>query len=233
MRHVVIPFRRQRRAPDPERVAQFADMGRRLQREREDAGPIADRILAETGRVNLGSLTECPELRNAGVLDHLAKLISEELPRDLAYAEHLAAVAVEISERLPSAAYPEVLVKQLRVHALADLATVRRTMKQFELAIEAVERAFIILDGACLAHDQALVTIELALTYRDMGSYPVKVRELLAACANTLRDHGDEKQAARAESLTDQWVGWVESTHPRKEAPLMRPRGGWFWTGGA
>ena len=86
----------------------------------------------------------------------------------------------------------------------------RRALAQFDRAVEALERAAAILDD-WLAHDLAIVGIELALTYREMGWHPPKVREFLAECAQTLRDHSDERRAAQAESLID-GMGEAQST---------------------
>jgi tetratricopeptide (TPR) repeat protein len=181
-----------RYVPDPRRVAEFADFARRLERERQDALVQVDRILKETARNELPSLVERTELRTAGALDRLSGILSKELTRNPQYAEALAVLAVSIAEALP-AVYPPVIVRQSRAHAWNDVGKVRSFLARHDEAIGAFARAEVLAEEGGLAHDHAIVRLNLSLTYQETGRYE-EARTLLAECKEVFREHGDDSR---------------------------------------
>lgn len=117
--------------PDPRRVAEFAEIGRRMDRERQDAIVQVDRILRETPRVKIGSLLERPEFRTAGALERLSEIVDVELTRDAQYAETVALLACSLAEAL-APVFPAIHRRQLRARAWKDVG------KRAEGALDAV-----------------------------------------------------------------------------------------------
>jgi tetratricopeptide (TPR) repeat protein len=162
----------------------------RLERERQDALVEVDRILRQTARSDIGTLAERTELRTAGALDRLTDLIAEELTRDPPYAEALALLAHSIAEVLPPV-YPTVTVRQLRAQAWRDLGKVRSFLARHAEALDAFAHAEAVLEeGYMLGHDLALVRLNVALTYQEVGRFE-EARALIAECKTVLHNYGD------------------------------------------
>jgi tetratricopeptide (TPR) repeat protein len=190
-------FRRRRRclpAPDPRRVAAFADGARRYERERSDALVQVDLILGETRRENVAALVERAELRTCGALQHLSEIIETELARDAPYAEALAGLALAVAAVLPPG-YPRITVCQLHARAWRNLGEARSALARYEEALEAFASAECELEAVGgLEHDRAIIRMSLALTLRKLGRAE-EARALLRECEQTFREFGDDARA--------------------------------------
>jgi len=168
---------------------QFGDAARLLEREREEAATAVPRILAATERANIPALVERPELRTCGAVDRLAKILSAELTNDPVYAEALARLAVALVDVLPPI-YSQVNIAQIRSHVWKDLGKVLSFLARQDEAIDAYDRAEAELGDQGLEHDLAIVKLNRAITYQEVGRYE-EALSLLTYCREIFRDFND------------------------------------------
>lgn len=164
-----------------------------LARERSEAVGIVNRLLRETPREDIPTLAGHPELRTFGAHERLISTASTELTRDPQYALVLARLAVSLSDRLPADGYYDVTSAQAHAYAWKEVGKTLSFLGRQEEAVEAFEIAQAqIEDHGILAHDRALIRLNLAITYQEMGRYD-EVRPILAECREVFRDHGDTR----------------------------------------
>lgn len=188
----VVPFARSRRVPDPARVAEFAAMARRLQREREESADVVTRVLRETPREEWKGLAARPDLVSSGVLDRLATL-ADELERDPREGLAIAELATSIADQLPLDSYPRIVVAQLRAHAWKDRARALCYLARYDEAMSALEQAEAALGPVgTLAHDQAIIDFVRSIVLQHLRRYD-DAAALLAECRKVFSDHGDER----------------------------------------
>jgi tetratricopeptide (TPR) repeat protein len=184
-----VPFL-QRRRPTRADVRAF---GTRLARERSEAVSIVTRFLRETPRNDIATLAAQPPLQNIGVLDRLATIVGLQLTREPQYALAIAQLAVALSDALPVDAYPLVNRAQSRALARKELGKTLSFLGRYEESVEVFEHAQAETEEhGTLAHDRAIIRLNLAITYLDMTRYD-EARPLLAECKEVLRNHGDTK----------------------------------------
>ncbi|HEY0157780.1 MAG TPA: tetratricopeptide repeat protein [Thermoanaerobaculia bacterium] len=188
----VVPFVRSRRLPDPARVAEFASMARRLQRERAESADVVTRALRDTPREQWPSLAARPELMSSGALDRLAAL-GEELERDPNAALAVAELATAIADALPPDSYPRVVIAQLRAHAWKDRARALCYLARYDDALSALDRAQAeLLPLGTLAHDQAILDLVRSTVLQHLRRYS-EAEALLSECRQVFTDFGDER----------------------------------------
>jgi tetratricopeptide (TPR) repeat protein len=187
----VVPFARSRRVPDPARVAEFAAMARRLQREREESADVVTRVLRETPREEWQRLAARPDLLSSGVLDRLATL-ADELERDPQEGLAISELATAIADALPLDSYPRIVVAQLRAHAWKDRARALCYLARYDEAISALEHAEAALEPVgTLAHDQAIIDFVRSIVLQHLRQFD-DAAALLQKCRKVFSDHGDE-----------------------------------------
>jgi tetratricopeptide (TPR) repeat protein len=187
----VFPF--SRRLPDPGRAAEFAATARRLQREREASTGVVELLLV-TPREQWEGLAGKPEMRTCGALERLGNFVAQALGREPRQALAVAELAVSIAEAMPSDAYPQPVVPQLRAHAWKDLGKALLYLGRFAEALAAVERAEAALAGfGALAHDRAIVLVVRAATLQEVDRHDESFA-VLAECKAVFRDHGDRRR---------------------------------------
>ncbi len=206
-----VPFPTRRRTTRTD-VRAFAA---RLAREQAEAVSIVARYLNETPRNDILTLASQPELQNIGVLDRLAALVGLQLTREPLYALTLAQLAVALSDQLPVDAYPIVGRAQARAVARKELGKTLSFLGRYEESIEVFEDAQAEIDEhGTLAHDRAIIRLNLAITYLDMAQH-AEVRPLLLECKEVFRDHGD----ARLHGLSGFYEGLLlQRMHLYREA---------------
>lgn len=188
----VVPFARSRRVPDPARVAEFAAMARRLQREREESADVVTRVLRETPRDQWKGLANWPELVSSGVLDRLA-MLADGLERDPQEGLAIAELATAIAEALPLDSYPRITIAQLRAHAWKDRARALCYLARYDEAMSALDRAEAALGPVgTLAHDQAILDFVRSIVLQHLRRYD-DAAALLHECRKVFSDHGDER----------------------------------------
>ena len=178
------------------RAREFAEMGRRLLRERQAAPGIVDPLLRNTERANWGILAELPELHTVGALERLGNLFAEWLTKDAAHAKAIADLAVSAAEGMPDNAYPAVVISQLRAHAWKDLGKALRFLGKNQEALDVFALAEKSVDGGrgALAHDRAIVRFNLAMSLQELERFD-ESRSLLAESKRVFREFGDAKNA--------------------------------------
>jgi tetratricopeptide (TPR) repeat protein len=188
----VVPFARSRRFPDPARVAEFASMARRLQREREESADVVTRALHETPREQWKALAARPELLTSGALDRLAAL-ADELERDPQEGLAVAELATVIAAALPLESYPRIVIAQLRAHAWKDRARALCYLGRYDEAMSALDRAEAeLVPVGTLAHDRAIVDFVRSIVLQHLRRYE-EAEALLAQCREVFSDFGDER----------------------------------------
>lgn len=190
----VVPLRFRRLMPSPQRVAEFGEIGRQLQRERDAAANVIERLLRETPRERWNDLAGREELQTWGALDKLAKFTAQALGRDPWQALDAAQLAVSVAESLPADSYPPVVIAQLCAHALKDLARALQYLGRFDDALSALDKAeaYVAPHGA-LKHDFAIVRVVRATTLQEIDRYD-EAFAILASCKEVFRDHRDSKR---------------------------------------
>jgi tetratricopeptide (TPR) repeat protein len=179
-------------APRPQ-IRSHEAFAYQLARERSEAVGIVARLLRETPRENLPTLADHPELRTFGAHERLISTASTELTRDPQYALVLAQLAVSLSERLPIDGYHDVTRAQAGAYAWKEVGKTLSFLGRQEEAVQAFETAQAeIEDHGILAHDRAIIRLNLAITYQEMGRYD-EVGPILVECKEVFRDHGDTR----------------------------------------
>lgn len=190
----VVPLRFRRRVPSPQRVAEFGDLGRQMQRERDAAANLVERLLRDTPRERWHELAGSEELRTWGALDKLAKFTAQALGRDPWQALDAAQLAVSVAESLPAESYPPVVIAQLCAHALKDLARALQYLGRFDDALSALDKAEAYVEPhATLKHDFAIVRVVRATTLQEIDRYD-EAFAILASCKEVFRNHRDSRR---------------------------------------
>jgi tetratricopeptide (TPR) repeat protein len=128
-----------------------------------------------------------------GVLDRLATIVGLQLTREPLYALTLAQLAVALSDQLPVDAYPIVSRAQARAVARKELGKALSFLGRHEESAQIFEEAQAETEEhGVLAHDRAIIRLNLAITYLDMARY-ADARPLLVECKEVFRNHGDTK----------------------------------------
>jgi tetratricopeptide (TPR) repeat protein len=215
----LVPFDRGRRRPDPARVAEFAATARKLQQERANAGAVKS-LLDELPREAWPQLAARPELRNSGALEELAKEVEARLDRDPGEALAIAELETRIADALDAAAYPAVIVAQLRAHAWRDRGQALSYLGRYEEAFAALDRAEEGLSAfGTLAHDRAMLQLVRAVTLQEVDRNEESLG-LLSYCKHVFLDHGDQRRWL--------YVGFYEGTALHRTGHLHRARSTYF-----
>jgi tetratricopeptide (TPR) repeat protein len=183
-----------RRRIDPERMREFAETGRRLQRERAEAELVVDTLLRETPPEDWPALAERAELQTCGALERLGNTVSQMLGRDPRYARAVAELAVSVAEAIPERTYPALVLAQLRAHAWKDLGKALLYVGHFSDALHATDQADArIAAFGALAHDHAIVGLVRAETLQQIDRYD-EAFAALAESKEVFREHGDDRR---------------------------------------
>lgn len=183
-----------RRPVDPERLREFAETGRRLQREREDAAEVVEKVLKETPAELWPALAERRELQTCGALERLGNYVAEVLGRDPRHARAVAELAVSVAEAIPESVYPPPILAQLRAHAWKDLAKALLYVGRFDDALNAADRAdACIVTFGSLGHDHAIVGLVRAEILQQIDRYD-EALAVLAECKRIFREHTDDRR---------------------------------------
>lgn len=186
--------RRTYRAPDPARMAEFAATARRLQRERESAAEVVQRLLRDTPKNEWPWLARRPELHTSGALEELAKRVEAQLDREPREALVIAEVASVIADAIADDAYPAVVLAQMRAQAWKDRGQALDYLARYDEALAALDRAEEQLAAfGSLAHEMAIVRYVRAVALQHVNRFAESL-ELLHDCHQTFSDHGDARR---------------------------------------
>src|SRR5690349_366738 len=105
----LVPFAAALRRPDPARQAEFAEIARRLQRERALASDVVTNALRDTPRASWAGLAEREELRTSGALERLGQEVERRLETNPKEALSIAELATAIADVLQPDAYPAIM----------------------------------------------------------------------------------------------------------------------------
>ncbi|HVG25949.1 MAG TPA: tetratricopeptide repeat protein [Thermoanaerobaculia bacterium] len=190
----VVPMSARRRVPSPRHVAEFAEIARRLQRERDTAAHLVERLLRETPRERWSELAEREELRTCGALEKLGNRVAKTLERDPREALALSELAVAIVQVVPSTSYHPVVLSQLRAHAWKDVGQSLAYLGRYDEALSAFDRAEdAMAPFVGLTHDQAIVRFVRATTLQEIDRHDESFA-LLAECKEVFREHADNRR---------------------------------------
>lgn len=182
-----------KRTPDPERLAEFLAIQKRLERERAAAATL-DNLLHTTPTRRWPVLAERPDLQTCGTLERLGKLVADEVGRDPQRAQAIAELAVSLAEAIPAHAYPPMMTAHVRAHAYKDLSTTRRLLGHNQESLDILTRAEEQLgDFGALEHDRAIIRFSRAVTLQELHRYSESMT-LLVACREVFRVHKDERR---------------------------------------
>jgi tetratricopeptide (TPR) repeat protein len=180
------------RPMNPLYVRQFAATARRLVQEREVASRIVEPLLRRTAPEKWPTLVGNAELHTAGALERLAALFVDKLGKQPLEARIIAELAVSIAEGLSPTAYPSVILAQLQAHAWKDHGKALRTLGKNNEALESFRVAEEKVSTLPLAHDQAIVRFNRAVSLQEMERFD-ESRALLTECRAVFREHGDSR----------------------------------------
>ena len=111
---------------EPERMREFLETARRLERERAGVEETMARLLRATPPAEWSTLAAAPELQNSAAVEQLIEEVRKRVERTPADALTLANVATTIAESLPAPSYPAVVPAQLRAGAWKEKANTLR-----------------------------------------------------------------------------------------------------------
>lgn len=190
----VVPMASRWRTPNPRQIAAFGETARRMQRERDAAANVVERLLRETPRERWAELAGHPQLHTSGALEKLGNFAAQALGRDPRQALAASQLAVAIADSLAAGTYPPVVIAQLSAHAWKDLAKAQLYLGRFDDALSALDTAEArVAPHGSLMHDLAIVRVVRATTLHEIDRYD-EAFALLAECKKVFRDHHDNKR---------------------------------------
>ena len=179
--------------PNPFLAEQFAATARRLASEREAAATNVARLLNQTRRHAWPTLVHHPELSTCGALERLAKIFEDHCAADPKYSLSVAELAVAVAETLPQG-YPKVILVQALAAARRDLGRAYRAFARNHESLDLLFSADAVLAGQpALAHERALVRLDIAVTLQELERYEDS-RQYLAYAKPIFREYGDTRR---------------------------------------
>jgi tetratricopeptide (TPR) repeat protein len=191
---------------EPERMREFLETARRLERERAGVEETVARLLRTTPPSEWSALAAAPELQSSAAVEQLIEEVRNRVERTPADALALANVATTIAESLPEQSYPPVVLAQLTAAAWKEKANTLRFLSRFDEALVAVETAQERLKNfPATAFDRAVVHLTRAtiLAYVNRLS---EAYELLPECRQVFLDHGDSKMLLFTGIIEGAWL---------------------------
>jgi tetratricopeptide (TPR) repeat protein len=186
---------------EPERMREFLETARRLERERAGVEETVARLLRATPPSEWSSLADVPELQSSAAVEQLIEEVRKRAERTPTDALTLAEVATTIAESLPTSSYPAVVLAQVQATAWKERAHALRYLSRFQDALVAIETAEERLRGfPSVAFDRAVVQLAKA-TILHFVNRASEAYELLREGRQTFRDHGDTKNLLLAGML--------------------------------
>lgn len=180
--------------PNPLLAEQFAAIARRLAAERKAAAVNVERLLNKTPREAWPSLAHHPDLSTSGALERLGKIFDDHYGSDPTYSLNIAELAVAVAEALPQDSYPNLILVQTLAAARRDLGRAYRAFARNLESLEVLTSADTLLASqAALAHDHALVRLNIAITLQELERYK-ESRKLLAHAKAIFREYGDTRR---------------------------------------
>jgi tetratricopeptide (TPR) repeat protein len=183
---------------EPERMREFLETARRLEREREGVQDVVARLLRTTPPEEWSALAASPELRSSAAVEQLIEEVRNRAERMPAHSLTLANVATSIAEALPATTYPAVVLAQLRATAWKERAHTLRYLGRFDDALAAIETAEECLNRfAAAAFDRAVIHLAKAMILYKVQRGD-EANELLRLCRQVFEEHGDSKMLLSA-----------------------------------
>jgi tetratricopeptide (TPR) repeat protein len=178
---------------EPERMREFLETARRLERERAGVEETVARLLRTTPPAEWSALAAAPELQSSAAVEQLIEEVRKCGERTPAEALTLAEVATTIAESLPVNSYPAVVLAQVQATAWKERAHALRYLSRFEDALAAIETAEERLSKfPSVAFDRAVVQLAKAVIVYYLNHTQVAY-DLVREARHTFRDHGDAK----------------------------------------
>jgi tetratricopeptide (TPR) repeat protein len=175
------------------RERQFYETSRQLERERNDAQRMVDRLLRQTPRDQWPGLIERTALHTCGAVERLAAIVTAKLERHPKYAEDAARLAVSLAEFIPADAYPAIIYAQARAYAWKELGKTLSFLARHDEAIAAFTAAEqYIADFGALEHDRAIIRLNLSITLQETGRYS-EALAILGDCKMVFVNHADTR----------------------------------------
>jgi tetratricopeptide (TPR) repeat protein len=186
---------------EPERMREFLETARRLERERAGVEETVARLLRATPPAEWSTLSEAEELRSSAAVEQLIEEVRKRAERTPIDALTLAEVATTIAESLPANSYPAVVLAQLQATAWKERAHALRYLSRLQDALVAIETAEERLSKfAAVAFDRAVVQLAKATILHYLNR-TAEAYDLLREARPTFRDHGDTKNLLLAGML--------------------------------
>jgi tetratricopeptide (TPR) repeat protein len=181
------------RQREPERMREFLETARRLERERSGVKDVVSRLLRTTPADEWSALASAPDLRSSAAVEQLVEEVRIRAERKPAEALTLAGVAVSVAEALPSPTYPRVVLAQLRATAWKERAQALRYVGKLDEALAAIDTAEERLSSfPATGFDRALVLLTKARILHQLGRAEESY-ELLRECRQIFTEHGDQR----------------------------------------
>ncbi|HYH09380.1 MAG TPA: hypothetical protein VEK11_20200 [Thermoanaerobaculia bacterium] len=173
------------------RAQEFYATVRRLAAERAVAPVAVEQLLRTTPRAAWPTLDRHPDLLNVGALEHLGALLTAQMTRDPVQALEIAELALSVAKALPAESYPPVIMAQTRATAWKDRGKIRSFLARHSEALEDFAQAEREVNGFAVSqHERAIIHLNVAITFTETDRFN-EACELLAACKQTFKDHGD------------------------------------------
>lgn len=177
----------------PERMREFLETARRLERERDGVEDVVARLLRSTPPSEWGSLAAAPELQSSAAVEQLIEEVRNRVERTPADALALANVATTIAESLPPNAYPAVVLAQLCAMSWKERANTLRYLSRFDEALESAETAEQRLEKfAAASFDRAVVWLSKSIILHHLKRGD-EAYELIRQARAVFSAHGETK----------------------------------------
>lgn len=177
-----------------ERMREFLETARRLERERAGVEDVVARLLRDTPAAEWSSLSDARELQSSAAVEQLIEEVRNRVERTPNEALALADAATTIAESLPPNAYPPVVLAQLQAMAWKERANTLRYLSRFDEALSSAETAEQRLEKfASATFDRAIVHLAKSIILHHLARVEESY-ELLREARVVFREHGDTKR---------------------------------------
>jgi tetratricopeptide (TPR) repeat protein len=194
---------------EPERMREFLETARRLERERAGVEEVVADLLRLTPAAEWSSLIGAPELQNSAAVEQLIEEVRNRVERTPTDALMLADVATTIAESLPENSYPGIVLGQVRAMAWKERANTLRYLARYEEALDSIQTAEASISAfASASFDRAIVGMVKAMILHHTGKKS-EATELLGECRRVFADHRDAKMLL--------YAGWIEGNFHYEE----------------
>lgn len=180
-------------------VGALVRVARQIERERETAKPIVERLVAAIA--DRWDHDVPPQWQTAGFVDELNDAAHALLETSPATAQLVAQYAIVVVTSIPEDAYPQPIVAAKEAAAWKELASAHGFCSEYDAAVRALDAGDLrIASYPALDYDRAVLRYARAALYADMQRLE-EAADLAGRCAVTFAQYQDHRRSGQCLGL--------------------------------